>query len=358
MSKVILKEAFITRDESAAYSESGFSCDNVLFLKHGDSGYFITDARYTTEAKEKIKDSKYKKCKNVEVVESSDLLEDALALIKKQKIKSLVFDPLRMQVSEYLRLKDEVSLKEVPNFTQKLRAIKEPYELELLKHSQALNKKAYKKLSKFINKVLFTEGDKGLSEQFLWFKMKGFLEDKGSYPLSFEPIVAINGNAAKPHALPSKDVFLKEGDCLLVDAGLKYERYCSDRTRSAYIKEDFKFSQTQTFTKKEHQKIYDLVKKAKDEATKKARSGMKARDLDAIARDVIDKGGYSKYFVHSLGHGIGLDIHEEPFITKRSETILEDGMVFSIEPGIYLPESFGIRIEDLVVLKDGRAEVL
>ncbi|PAF50343.1 hypothetical protein BKH43_04415 [Helicobacter sp. 13S00401-1] len=356
--KEVKNLSFITRDESAAFSESGFSCDNVLFLKNGDEGYFITDSRYTTEAKEVINASEHKKCKSVEIIESKDLLDTALSLIKKQKIKTLVFDPLRMSASEYLRLKDEVSLKEVPNFTQKIRAIKAPYELDLLKHSQSLNKKAYKKLAKFINTFLCEASSQPLSEQFLWFKMKSFLEDKGNYPLSFDPIVAINGNAAKPHALPSKEVFLKEGDCLLVDAGLKYERYCSDRTRSAYIKEGFKFKEKQSFAKKEHQKIYDLVKKAKDEATKKARSGMKACELDAIARDIIEKGGYGKYFIHSLGHGIGLDIHEEPFITARSETILEDNMVFSIEPGIYLPGEFGIRIEDLVVLRDGRAEIL
>jgi len=180
----------------------------------------------------------------------------------------------------------------------------------------------------------------------------------GKYDLSFDPIVAINKNAAKPHALPTNKK-LKLNDLILVDAGVKYKRYCSDRTCTAVANfEKFNFKREQNFKDKKHQKIYDIVYKAQLNAIEKARVGMKASQIDKLTRDIIEKTGYGKYFVHSTGHGVGLDIHEFPNINSRSDVIIEDNMVFTIEPGIYLPNEFGIRIEDSVVMKNGRAEIL
>ena len=129
-------------------------------------------------------------------------------------------------------------------------------------------------------------------------------------------------------------------------------------TRTAAIKGEIHFGKKQKFKNPKYQKIYNIVLKAQEEAISKARSGMKAKQIDALARNVIEKSGYGKYFVHSTGHGVGLDIHELPRISRLSEECVEDGMVFSVEPGIYLPQEFGVRIEDLVVMKNGRAEVL
>ena len=186
---------------------------------------------------------------------------------------------------------------------------------------------------------------------------KGVLGDGGRRDLSFDPIVAIGANAAKPHATPTKKV-LREGDLLLVDAGLKYRRYCSDRTRTVEAERDFLFDTHQRFRRKKIQKAYDLVRKAHDHAIAKARSGMKAKKVDALTRDIITDAGYGDYYVHSTGHGVGLDIHEMPYISARSKTRIEDGMVFTIEPGIYIPGEFGIRIEDMVAMVNGRAEIL
>ena len=110
---------------------------------------------------------------------------------------------------------------------------------------------------------------------------------------------------------------------------------------------------------KEIQKVYDVVLKAQETAIKSVKVGIKAKELDKIARDIIEKAGYGKYFVHSLGHGVGLDIHEWPFINSKNETVLKEGMVFTIEPGIYIPGKFGIRIEDMVAIDyNGKCEVL
>ena len=143
-----------------------------------------------------------------------------------------------------------------------------------------------------------------------------------------------------------------------MDAGLKFQRYCSDRTRCAEIDGNISFSKKQSFHDSRRQKVYDTVLKAQEASIKAVRAGVKASDIDRAGREVIDKAGFGKYFIHSTGHGVGLDIHEEPFISKKSETLIEEDMIFTIEPGIYLPDSFGVRIEDMVRVKSDGVEIL
>ena len=184
------------------------------------------------------------------------------------------------------------------------------------------------------------------------------MSQTGKLDISFEPIVAMNENAAKPHALPTSKK-LKLHDLLLVDAGIKYKRYCSDRTCTSHVDfEKFNFKREQKFKNPKHQKVYDIVLKAQLNAITNARSGMKASEIDKLTRDVIEKAGFGKYFIHSTGHGVGLDIHEFPNINSKSDVIIEDNMVFTIEPGIYLPNEFGVRIEDTVVMQNGKAVIL
>lgn len=336
-------KTFFTSDISAMQYECNFSCDNAIFFKHNDEAYFITDSRYTLEAKECAK--------NVEVVESSDLIGDFIKIAK--RAKNIIFDDNLLSVESFNRLNKSLSLKPLSNFHQELRIIKSDDEIALIKKSQLKNKKAFKKFAKFLNSL-----SSNTNELFLNFKAREFLQNNGKNPLSFEPITAINANAAKPHALPLKSTILKKGDLILFDAGVKHKFYCSDMTRSAFYGENISFSKEQKFKSKKMQKVYDIVLNAQESAIRKARSGMKAKDIDKIARDIISKAGYGEYFTHSCGHGVGLDIHELPRISTRSETIIQDGMVFSIEPGIYLPNEFGVRIEDLVVMRNGKAEVL
>ena len=204
---------------------------------------------------------------------------------------------------------------------------------------------------------LLADNGEGKSEQRLHYEAQGVLRDFGNRDLSFDPILAINANAAKAHALPTQTV-LKRGDLVLLDAGVKYRRFCSDRTRTFLFGNDISMQKDQHFSNREIQSLYDLVRKAQETAISKARAGMQAKELDSIARSIIDTAGYGKAFSHSLGHGVGLDIHEHPYINTRNSEILEDSMVFTIEPGVYLGGKFGIRIEDTVVIKNGRAEVL
>jgi len=338
---------FILKNENAIYYEANFSCENAIFLSLGSEKFFITDARYTLEAKEFAK--------NCEVIESSNLLKTAKEILKKNHIKELIFDPNDFSVAMYSQLVENLKttfLQEL-DFSKNKRLIKSDDEIKLLKKASILGKDGFKKFAKYIKKAGNTK-----SEEFLYFKAFESMSQSGKFDISFQPIVAINENAAKPHALPTNKK-LKKGDLLLVDAGVKYKRYCSDRTCTSIVDfENFSFQREQTFKNKKHQKIYDIVYKAQTKTIEKARSGMMAKEVDKIARDIITKAGYGNFFVHSTGHGVGLDIHEFPNINTKNDLIIEDNMVFTIEPGIYLPGEFGIRIEDTVVMKNGKAIIL
>lgn len=338
---------FILLNENAIYFEANFSCDNVIFINLGADKYFITDARYTIEAQEYTK--------NCEVIESSDLIKTAKEILKKNKIKKIVFDPNDFKYSTYTNLTNDLKTQFIPkaNFSKEKRIIKTDEEIKYLKKAAKLGRKGFDNFAKYIRKNGFNQ-----TEEFLHFKAIEKMSQAGKLELSFDPIVAINKNAAKPHALPTNKK-LKLNNLLLVDAGVKYKRYCSDRTCTSNANfENFSFKREQKFKNKKHQKIYDLVYKAQLNAIQNARSGMKASQIDKLARDVIEKAGYGKYFVHSTGHGVGLDIHEFPNINTRSDVIIEDNMVFTIEPGIYLADEFGVRIEDTVVMKNGKAIIL
>ncbi len=338
---------YIVKDENAIYYECSYSSDNALFLKLGSEAFFITDSRYEIEAKESVN--------GATVIIDRDLYGQANKLIKSSNIKKLKYDPKEWTIWAFEKLKEDalkIKFKAVPDFSHKKRIVKSSEELLLLKKAVTLGAKAFDEFAEIIKKHGFDQ-----DERMLTFMAKAMLSQKGKYELSFEPIVAVNANAAKPHALPT-DTILSKKDLLLVDAGLKYKRYCSDRTRTISARKDFEFGYEQRFKKKKIQKAYDLVLKAHDNAIAKARSGMKAKEIDALTRDIIEKGGMGKYYVHSTGHGVGLDIHEMPYISSKSDTIVEDGMVYTIEPGIYVPNEFGIRIEDMVAMQSGRAVVL
>ena len=337
---------YMLKDENAIYYECGYSCDNALYIRLGSDAFFITDSRYTIDADENVV--------GAEVIINGDLYGEATSLLKKHKIKKMIFDPKEWTVDGFDKVSQntKITFKPVLDFSHKKRIIKSDDELKIISKAAKLGAKAFKHLAKEFRKNGF-----GKDEYTLTHMAKGILGNYGKYALSFDPIVAINKNAAKPHATPTPTV-LERNDLLLVDAGLKYKRYCSDRTRTVQADKYFMFDTHQNYKRKKIQKAYDVVLKAHDNAIAKARSGMKAKKVDALTRDIVEKAGFGQYYVHSTGHGVGLDIHEMPYISTKSDTIIEDGMVYTIEPGIYIPDAFGIRIEDMVAMVDGKATVL
>ena len=154
-------------------------------------------------------------------------------------------------------------------------------------------------------------------------------------------------NGALPHHNPSNKV-ITEGESVVIDMGARYQGFCSDLTRTIFIGQP-----DDTF-----ERVYTTVLRAQLEAEKRARIGMTGGEVDAIARNIISEAGYGKNFGHSLGHGVGLAVHESPVVGPKSEERIKEGMVFTIEPGIYLTGWGGVRIEDIVVMEDGRAKVI
>ncbi len=335
----------VFKDENALYFECGYSCDNAIFLTLGKDRFFITDGRYEIEAKKNIE--------NAQLCITNSLIDKLVEILKKNRVKKVVIDPIEWDIFSFNKLKDSTptKFKFRPNFSHNKRIIKSDREIELLQKAVKIGSESFKLVAKEISKTNLVK------ESELNFLAESILRDFGNRDISFEPILALSENAAKPHALPTKRE-LKKGDLILFDAGVKYKRYCSDRTRTSFYNGEANFKIKQQFSSKKIQKAYDTVLKAHDRAMKKARSGMKAKQIDALARDVIEKAGFGNYFVHSTGHGVGLDIHEMPYISSRSDTVIEDGMVYTIEPGIYIEGEFGIRIEDMVVMQNGRAKVL
>jgi Xaa-Pro aminopeptidase len=337
----------IHRDESALYYACGYSCDNAIYLKLGSEAFFITDGRYTVDAEEQVQ--------GAEVITAHDLPKETIKRIRKSTITKIIYDPKEWDVYTFDRLQTKTDIRWTPKLllAQKTRIIKRPEEITILGEAARIGASAFDAFAALVDVAGI-----GLSEKKLFQVAQAALNGDEGRGLSFDPIVAIGANAAKPHAHPDADTILKRGDLLLFDAGIKHKRYCSDRTRTVRIKKHFAFDTDQHFKVKQTQRAYDAVRKAHDKAITKARSGMRANKIDAIARDVIEKAGFGKYFVHSTGHGVGLDIHELPVISSRSRTRILDGMVYTIEPGIYIPGKFGIRIEDTVVMEEGRARIL
>ena len=341
---------YILKDENAVYYECGFSCDNVVFLKLGSEAFFITDSRYDTEAKQYIKNA------NVIITERRDMYPKVRELIQSAKIEELVFNPREWSLYEYSEFTkdiDSVKFKQVYNFSQQKRIIKSEDELDILRKASELGAKAFDNFANYLN-----EHGLGVAEQRLHYEAENIFKNGGELGLSFSPIFAIMSNAAKCHALPSATDSLGLGDLVLFDAGVMYKRYCSDRTRTAQFDKNIGFSKKQIFSDAKQQKIYDIVLKAQEAGIKKARAGVKACEVDKACRDVIDKAGFAEFFIHSTGHGVGLDIHELPVISNASETVLEKGMVCTVEPGIYFPNEFGVRIEDTVIITNNEAEVI
>lgn len=339
---------YILKDENAQYYECGFSCDNAIFLRLGSEAFFITDARYTTEASGLIQ--------NATVLEGDrrDLLKTARLMMRKSGIKTLAYNPSEWSVGAYARLSDTLRLafQKKPNFSQQKRMIKTEVELELLKKAALFGKDAFHRFGEFLK-----HDGLGCDEKMAHFEAESIFKYRGQLGLSFSPIVALGENAAKPHALPTQKM-LQKGDLVLLDAGVKYQRYCSDRTRTSFFDEHFNFEKEQHFSDAFMQKVYDTVLFAQEAALKAVKVGVRAKMIDKAARDVIDKAGFGEFFVHSTGHGVGLDIHELPVIGSRSETMIEENMVFTIEPGIYLPERFGVRIEDTIIVRSEGAELM
>jgi len=216
--------------------------------------------------------------------------------------------------------------------------IKDREELSLIKKSGQISQEAFS----FIREAF----DPGMTEKDLSVEIEKFLRLKADNDLAFSPIVASGKNSVFCHH-PAQDTVIGAKN-LLIDLGSRYYGYCADLTRVFFWgKMPFLFK-----------KILGIVKKAQELGIKKIKDGARACEVDKAARDFIDKKGYGKYFGHGLGHGLGLNVHELPVVGPKSNETLKQGMVITVEPAIYLTNKFGIRIEDMVLVKKNKGEIL
>lgn len=223
------------------------------------------------------------------------------------------------------------------------RTIKNPEEISKIRVSQRLNKEVYKKIVPYLQE--------GVTEEEIARRIQILQLELGASGPSFPPIVAFWENTAVPHHSPTEK-HLHPGDVVLIDIGLIYQGYCSDMTRCTSLKK-----KEETIKSKEgFDDIYELLQSVTRDIILWAKPGMRVSDLDKKAREML--GDFAQYFTHSLGHGVGIDIHEAPWISVRSEGILQSGMIITIEPGIYLPGKYGARYEEMVLVDKEGLEIL
>ena len=220
-----------------------------------------------------------------------------------------------------------------------LRMIKDQEEIELLRKASQINDQAMERLVKEISPE-FTEKD--MKDRLL-----EIYKELGAEGFSFDPIISYGANAADPHHA-CDDSKLKEGDSVVIDIGCINDSYCSDMTRTVFYKN----------VSEKHKEIYNIVLEANRKAIEAVKPGARFCDIDLTARKVIEDAGYGKYFTHRTGHSIGIEVHETGDVSSTNTDILKPGMVFSVEPGIYLPGEMGVRIEDLVVVTEDGYENL
>jgi Xaa-Pro dipeptidase len=233
-----------------------------------------------------------------------------------------------------MKLKNQLTFTDSTTVIGKARLNKDQQEINLLTNSGAIADSVMKQIINYIKP--------GLSEKEVAEELKRLFTAHGVDKLSFNPIVGAGPNGAIPHH-QSDDTIIKKGDMVVIDMGGIKDHYCSDMTRTVLVGGE---------ATEEMLKVYEIVKHAHEEAIKAVKPGVPLKDIDRKARDIISKEGYAPYFTHRTGHGLGIEVHEEPFVTSTNDQLLQEGMVISVEPGIYLSGKFGVRIEDIIVVTE------
>jgi len=318
---------------------SYFHSTNAYILLTEKEKFFITDARYYEGAKEKLKNwqvillgEKEKK----QIQHLKEILSDLGG-------RKIGFEKDRMTISFFEKLSEETDLKDrfvgFENFLDPFRTTKTEEEIKIIREAVEKTDRIYEKIIEYIPEAK-TELD-------IRRMIVNFIFEEGGTGESFPAIVASGKHSAIPH-YETENSPLEKNALLLIDMGMVYKGYCSDFTRTVILGN----------VEQELEKIYNIVKEAHEAAIEKVKAGVPAKEIDLAARNVIDKYGYGEYFIHSTGHGVGIEIHENPRINKDNDEIIKENTVFTIEPGIYLPGKGGVRLENIVVARRDSCEIL
>jgi len=325
---------YITNPENRFYL-SGFTGTAGSLLLGLNNSYLFTDFRYTGQAA--------RECPDYQVIETSGESSEVLReYLTGEGISLLGLEGDYLTYNQFQTLKEKlggVELKTVDGLVEELRARKDKDETAFIEEAVRLADEAFKEVLPLIRP--------GVPEREVALQLEYFMRRLGADGAAFKTIVATGYRSALPHGVASSRI-MAPGDFVTLDFGAVYNGYHSDITRTVVLGRP----------EKKQEEIYQLVLEAQMSAIESLRAGIKASDVDGAARRIIEQAGYGKQFGHGTGHGVGLSIHEKPRLSAKDQSLLEEGMVVTIEPGIYLPGWGGVRIEDTVLVLNGGCRVL
>ena len=328
--------AFIVSEENRRYFTAFPSSDGFLIVT-AEKAVFLTDSRYIEAAQQQCVD-----CDEVLLFKS--IKESIVPVVEELGIKKLAVESGRITLRQLAMYSSGINVKfetdnALENAIEDIRLIKSREEIDRVIKAQRIAEKAFEHILGFI-KVGMTEREIGLELDY-------FMLRNGADALSFETIAVSGEKTSMPHGVPGMRK-IQDGDFITMDYGAVVDGYHSDMTRTIAVGS----------VSDEQKKVYDTVLKAQTEAFAVMKPGIPCADVDKAARDVIAQAGYGDYFAHGLGHGVGIEIHEEPRLSPFGKKVLESGILVTNEPGIYLPGKFGVRIEDMAFITDDGYENL
>lgn len=327
-------EMLLLKNPSNLFYFSKYKNEDAIILMIEGVNFYLTDARYLDEATEAIKDF-------VIIDTERDLWAKIVKIVHKYKIKSIGIEN-DLPMNFYFEMKNklnDIPLKDITKEISDKRCIKTNEEIALIKKAQNITDKSFAEVLPLIKE--------GITEFELCRTLENLLYKNGATGLAFDSIVAFGAHAARPHAHLT-NTKLKNNQFIKMDFGASFQGYCSDMTRTVA------FGKVST----REMEIYNIVLDAQKAALENLYTGISCSDAYHFANDVFKKHNLEKWFLHSLGHGLGTDVHELPTLSPRSDQVLQENMVVSIEPGLYFKGEFGVRIEDIVVFKKTNAENL
>jgi Xaa-Pro aminopeptidase len=315
---------------------TGYTGSNGVALIGPDTRVFFTDFRYQEQSAVEVDPSFQRR------IEKLDLLEGLADVLPSGDLR-LAFEDGAMTVRSNGRLRElldgRITLVAAGDPVERLRAVKEPGELEKIRAATELADAAVREIME--------QGLAGRTEREVAQALEDEMRRHGAQGVSFDSIVAAGPHGALPHATP-RDVTIDSGELIVIDWGAELDGYCSDCTRTFASGE----------LPDEQQIVYDLVLEAQLAGLRAVRPGVGGREADTAARTVIDAAGHGEHFGHGLGHGVGIEVHEAPRLSQRSDSTIEQGNIVTVEPGVYVPGAFGVRIEDLVYVTSDGPEIL
>lgn len=328
--------ALITSDINRRYF-TGMKSSAGVVLAFPEKAYLLIDFRYIEKARETVTAA--------EVIEQKKLYPQITELLNRHGAGTMAIESETMTVRElnaYRHFFKDIEIDDsdsLSNAINELRMVKDEEELSCIRKAQEIAEKAYDELLRFIRP--------GVTEREAALELNRLIFEYGAEELSFETIVLSGANTSMPHGVPS-DKPIREGEFVLMDFGAVWNGYHSDMTRTVCVGKPTE----------EMEKVYNIVLEAQLAGLAAARPGMTGSELDRISREIIEKAGYGDCFGHSLGHGVGLEIHEKPNASPGYKLPLKKGEVVTVEPGIYIAGKFGVRIEDFVILTENGCDNL